>query len=64
MISLLECRFVISLLECCLFVNPSGPSEVCDSFQHAQRGVIPRSFEQLFALIKEEQLRVSVCTDE
>ena len=42
-----------------IFVSPSGPSEDCDNFQHAQRGVIPHSFEKLFALIKKEQLLVS-----
>ena len=36
-----------------------GPSGNMDNFQHKMRGVIPRSFEYLFNLIKEQQEQVA-----
>ena len=41
----------------------SGPAEDSENLYHEQRGVIPRSFEYLYSLIKQEMDEVSLHHD-
>ena len=43
-----------------VYVYYSGPAEDSENLYHEQRGVIPRSFEYLYSLIKQEMDEVSL----